>query len=110
MVITPFRALNESENENENEDKWRISPLHKDSRPDLYDDFVQPATQETEPEVEFVFINEPEIPGGARIRPNLSPSKRYIRESGLNPVIDLDRTKHIPVVRLDRAETNAEAS
>ena len=109
-VITPFRALNESENENENEDKWRISPLHKDSRPDLYDDFVQPATQETEPEVEFVFISEPKTPGGARIRPNPSPSKRYIRESGFNPVIDLDRTKHIPVVRLNRAETDAEAS
>ena len=46
-VIIPFRALNESENENE--DEWRISPLHKDSRPDLYDDYVKPATQETEP-------------------------------------------------------------
>ena len=48
-VITTFRALNESGNENENEDEWRISPLHKDSRPDLYDDYVKPATQETEP-------------------------------------------------------------
>merc|ERR1712051_470064 len=79
-VITPFRALNESENENENEDKWRISPLHKDSRPDTNDDFVQPATQETEPEVELMFIGEPETPGGARIRPNPSPSKRLNRE------------------------------
>ena len=60
-------------------------------------------------EVEFVFINEPETPGGTG-RQNPSPSRRYIRESEFNPVIDLYRTKHIPVVRLNRAETDSEAS
>ena len=67
-VITTFRALNESENENKNEDEWRISPLHKDTRPDLYDDYVKPATQEAEPEEEFVFINETKPRGELSMR------------------------------------------
>ena len=55
-IIKTFRALNEIENEEE----WRISPLHKDTKPWLYDD--EPATQEAEPKVESE--NETETPGG----------------------------------------------
>ena len=42
-----------------------------------------------------------------RLRQNPSPSKRYICESRLNPVIDLDRTKHIPIVRLNRSDVKS---
>jgi len=42
-----------------------------------------------------------------RLRQNPSPSKRYICESRFNPVIDLDRTKHIPIVRLNRSDVKS---
>ena len=45
-----------------------------------------------------------------RLRQNPSPSKRYICESRLNPVIDLDRTKHIPIVRLNRSDVKSHAT
>ena len=58
-VIKTFRALNESDNE---EDGY-VSPLYKDSHPELYDD--TPATQEAEPQEESDSTIEIEIPGRA---------------------------------------------
>ena len=45
-----------------------------------------------------------------RLRQNPSPSKRYICESKFNPVIDLDRAEHIPIVRLDRLKVKSHVS
>ena len=70
-IIKPFRALNEIENEEE----WRISPLHKDTKPWLYDD--EPATQEADPQVESE--NETETPeGGLSMR--RKPTLRLVRK------------------------------
>ena len=63
-VIKSFKAVNESDSDIESQNnEGNISPLHKDSRPDLYDD--EPTTQTAEPQEDSDTSIEIEIPGRA---------------------------------------------
>ena len=53
---------------------------------------------------EVTAVGEVEAEAIHRLRLVPSPTKRYVRDSRLNPSIHLDRCDRIPYVRLDRNE------
>ena len=85
--IKPFRALNEYEKESEDDENGRISPLHKDTRPELYSDYEPPPTTQ-EPQEDQDEITEVDVLQGESIymgKPEADLPDYETEETGYEP-------------------------